>query len=121
LKHHWMEEMQHAQLDTLMVESIAASMDQTEIEKAIDGYLEIGGFLDNGLKQQTAFDLEALETSTNRTFSPAEREVFLSTQHQANRWTYLGSGMTHQNFLATLGQLSPEKRAMLESVAPTFC
>ena len=23
LKHHWMEEMQHAQLDTLMVETIA--------------------------------------------------------------------------------------------------
>jgi hypothetical protein len=121
LVHHWMEEMQHAQLDTLMVESIADGMPQTEIDKAIDGYLEIGGFLDNGLKQQAAFDLEALEASSGRVFSPAERDVFTTVQHQANRWTYLGSGMTHPNFLTTVGKLSASKRAMLENIAPTFC
>jgi len=121
LKHHWMEEMQHAQLDTLMVESIAEGMGQAAIEKAIDGYLEIGGFLDNGLKQQTAFDLEALEATMKHVLSPSEREAFMSVQHQANRWTYLGSGMTHPNFLDTVGKLSASKRQMLENVAPTFC
>ena len=34
LKHHWMEEMQHAQLDTLMVETIAENMSQAEIDEA---------------------------------------------------------------------------------------
>jgi hypothetical protein len=121
LVHHWMEEMQHAQLDTLMVESIAEGMPQTEIDKAIDGYLEIGGFLDNGLKQQTAFDLEALETAIKRPLSPSEREVFMVVQQQANRWTYLGSGMTHPNFLDTVRKLSPAKHQMLEDIAPTFC
>jgi hypothetical protein len=121
LKHHWMEEAQHAQLDTLMVESIAETMTPAEIDKAFDGYLEIGGFLDNGLKQQTAFDLEAFETGAKRTLSPSERDQFMALQHQANRWTYLGSGMTHKNFLDTLGRLSPGKRAMLEEIAPTFC
>ena len=121
LKHHWMEENQHAQLDTLMVESIAETMTQEEVDKAIDGYLEIGGFLDNGLKQQTAFDLEAFEAGSDRTLSSSEREHLMSLQHQANRWTYLGSGMTHKNFLETLGKLSPAKRVMLEEVAPAFC
>jgi len=121
LKHHWMEEAQHAQLDTLMVESIAETMTPAEIDKAFDGYLEIGGFLDNGLKQQTAFDLEAFETGAKRTLSPSELDQFMALQHQANRWTYLGSGMTHKNFLDTLGRLSPGKRAMLEEIAPTFC
>ena len=120
LKHHWMEEAQHAQLDTLMVESLAQAMTQPEIDKAVDGYVEIGVFLDNGLKQQTAFDLEAFEGSTKRMLTPAERESFMTLQHQANRWTYLGSGMTHKNFLFTLENISPAKRAMIEGIAPTF-
>jgi hypothetical protein len=121
LKHHWMEEMQHAQLDTLMCETIAANMSQAEIDEAVDGYLKIGGFLDEGLKQQTAFDLEAFEAAATRKLSAQDRETFSNVQHQANRWTYLGTGMTHKNFLETLGKLSPAKRTMIEGVAPNFC
>jgi P-aminobenzoate N-oxygenase AurF len=121
LQHHWMEEMQHAQLDTLMCETIAAGMTQAQIDEAVDGFLAIGGFLDEGLKQQTAFDLEAFEAAANGTLPPEEHETFMKVQHQANRWTYLGSGMTHPNFLKTLGELSPAKRKMIEGVAPNFC
>ncbi|MBS1790307.1 MAG: diiron oxygenase [Acidobacteria bacterium] len=122
LKHHWMEEAQHAKLDTLMVESLAAGCSTEEIEKAINEYLEIGGFLDGGLKMQTQFDLEAFERATNRKLTDKEREQFMIVQHQANRWTYLGSGITHPNFLATVEQLSPEARMRLETeVAPVFC
>jgi hypothetical protein len=121
LRHHWMEEMQHAQLDTVMCETIADGMSQAEIDEAVDGYLKIGAFLDDGLKQQTAFDLEALEAATKRPLSQEERDAFVSVQHQANRWTYLGTGMTHKNFLETLGKLSPAKRTMLEGIAPSFC
>jgi len=121
LKHHWMEEMQHAQLDTLMVEAIAQGMSQKDIDAAIDGYLAIGGFLDNGMSHQTKFDLEAFEAASGRVLEGAERERFLSSQHQANRWTYLGTGMTHKNFLETLGTLSPVKRTVIEGVAPSFC
>jgi len=121
LKHHWMEEMQHAQLDTVMVETLAEGMSREQIEEAFDGFLAIGTFLDDGLKQQTAFDLDAFEAATGRKLTSAERETFLTRQHQANRWTYLGTGMTHKNFLKTLGRLSPAKRALLEGVAPTFC
>lgn len=122
LKHHWMEESQHAKLDTLMVESLAAGCNEQEIEAAINGYLEIGGFLDGGLKMQTQFDMEALERVTGRTLTSDEREQFMAIQHQANRWTYLGSGMTHPNFLATVERLMPEARKRLEEeVAPMFC
>jgi P-aminobenzoate N-oxygenase AurF len=121
LKHHWMEEMQHAQLDTLMVETIAGTMNQAQIDEAIEGYLAIGGFLDEGLKQQTQFDLDAFMAAAGRILTDAEQGEFLLVQHQANRWTYLGSGMTHPNFLGTLGQLSPAKCGMIESMAPNFC
>ena len=121
LRHHWMEEAQHAKLDTLMVEAIAAGMSPEEIMKGVDGYLDIGGFLDGGMKQQTELDLAALERAIGRELTPAQRERFLTVQHQANRWTYLGTGMTHGSFLDTLGRLSPAARAKIESVAPAFC
>jgi hypothetical protein len=121
LKHHWMEEMQHAQLDTMMVETLSEKMNQAQIDEAVDGYVDIGMFIDGGLKQQTAFDLEALEVATGRTLSHQNRLDFMTAQHQANRWTYLGSGMTHKNFLETLGRLSPAKRKMIEEIAPSFC
>src|SRR5678816_2698668 len=49
LKHHWMEEAQHAKLDTLMVKTIGDACSERERAQAIEGYLEIGGMLDAGL------------------------------------------------------------------------
>ncbi len=121
LKNHWLEEAQHAKLDTLMVEAIADGMSAAEIEKAVDEYLEIGGFLDEGVRQQTLFDLEAFERATGRKLNDAEREDFISVQHQSNRWTYLGTGMTHPKFLETVGKLNPGQRKRLEEIAPVFC
>jgi len=121
LKHHWMEEAQHAKLDTLMVEALAEGRSEAELEKALDEYLEIGGFLDAGLRQQAEFNLENLQRSTGRTLTEDERAEFMTKQHQALRWTFLGSGMTHANFQATLERLSPALRQRLEQVAPVFC
>ncbi|MEP7273413.1 MAG: hypothetical protein ABI882_18075, partial [Acidobacteriota bacterium] len=121
LKHHWMEEAQHARLDTLMVEAIAEGRNRGQLEQAINEYLEIGAFLDDGLKQQTEFDIEAFELATDRKLHLAERETMREAQLQANRWTYLGSAMTHPNFLATLEDLMPEARTRIEQIAPAFC
>ncbi|HEY0365919.1 MAG TPA: diiron oxygenase [Pyrinomonadaceae bacterium] len=121
LKHHWMEEAQHAKLDVLMVEALADGRSRKEIMQAVEEYLEIGAFIDDGLKSQTQFDLEAFERATGRTLTTSESEKFVAVQLQANRWTYLGSGMTHPNFLATLQNLLPEARERIEQVAPLFC
>ncbi len=120
LKHHWMEEMQHAQLDTLMVEAIASGMSGAEIEAAIDGYWKIGGFLDDGLKQQTLFDLAAWEAAARRTLNGQERQRFIDVQHQANRWTYLGSGMSHPKFVEMMGMLNKDKQRVLLDTVPMF-
>ncbi|HEX6279263.1 MAG TPA: hypothetical protein VFZ49_04530, partial [Pyrinomonadaceae bacterium] len=121
LKNHWLEEAQHAKLDTRMVEDLAAGMSAEDIESAVDGYLDIGGFLDQGVKQQALFDLEAFEAATGRVLTDEEREKFVEVQHQANRWTYIGTGMTHPKFLETLEKLDPKQRERIEAVAPTFC
>jgi len=51
LKNHWLEEAQHAKLDTLMIESLADGLSAENIEKAVDELLKIGGIFDDGFKQ----------------------------------------------------------------------
>lgn len=121
LKHHWIEEAQHAKLDTLMVEDIAAELSPAEIEAGVEGYLALGAFFDAGLRSQTELNLGAFERHVGRTLDAVAREAFVKGQHQALRWTYLGSGMTHPQFGAALTALSPQARASVEAVAPAFC
>jgi hypothetical protein len=121
LKHHWVEEVQHAKLDTLMVESLAAGRDEDGIMQGVDEYLAIGGFIDGALKQQVEFDLDSLERAIGSRLSEAEKEEFRRVQLQANRWTYLGTGMTHERVLETLGSLTPKARRKVESVSSAFC
>jgi hypothetical protein len=121
LKHHWMEEVQHAKLDTLMVEAMAETYTESQIDAAVGEYLEIGGFLDGGLKQQVQFDLDVFTRATGRTLNEEEKNEFLREQLQANRWTYLGSAMTHERVLATFESLSPSARKRIEEIAPAFC
>jgi hypothetical protein len=120
LKHHWMEESQHAKLDTLMVQAISEVCSDQERADAIDGYLEIGGMIDAGLMQQVQFDLESLKRATGRVFTSEETERFVTVQQSAVRWTFLGSGMSHGKFLTTAELLKPGSRARLEQVAPLF-
>lgn len=120
LLHHWMEEHQHAQLDAQLVALIAANMSRSEIEAAIDGYLALGAFFDSGLKTQVGYDLEALERATGRRLDPAERKQAFEVQLQANRWTFIGSGMSHPRFLESLGRLDPERRSEVAAIAMEF-
>jgi len=120
LKHHWMEEAQHAKLDVLIVEALAAQRTPAQVTRALDEYLEIGAFLDAGLGQQVEFDLATLEHLTGRLFTAAEGRQFAVVQTQALRWTYLGSGMTHPRFLESVGNLGPGLRERIEEVAPAF-
>jgi hypothetical protein len=121
LKHHWIEEVQHAKLDTLMVESLAANRSEAERMRGVDEYIEIGGFIDGGLKQQVEFDLNSFEQATGRRLTEAETEEFRRVQLRANRWTYLGTGMTHEKVLETIAWLTPEARKKVESISPAFC
>lgn len=120
LRHHWMEESQHAKLDSLMVQAICEACTEQERAQAIDGYLEIGGMLDSGLMQQVKFDFEALKRATGRAFTPEETDRFFTVQQQATRWTFLGTGMSHNNFLTVAELVKPGARAQLEQIAPLF-
>ncbi|HYJ90830.1 MAG TPA: diiron oxygenase [Pyrinomonadaceae bacterium] len=120
LRNHWMEEAQHAKLDTRMVEHLAEGLTAEQIEKAVDGFFSIGELLDNGLKQQTEFELEAFELATGRTLTENERKVFRERQLQSNRWTFIGTGMVNQKFLQTMDRLGVAQRKRINEAAPIF-
>ena len=77
--------------------------------------------LSGGLAQQVQFDLESLERATGRTLTDEQKKTFVDVQQQAVRWTFLGSGMTHPNFLDTVERLKTGARATVEKTAPAFC
>jgi len=117
MKHHWMEEAQHAKLDTLIVDALAEGRSEFEIDQAIDDVFEIATFLDEGFKMQAGLNLDALEQAIGRT---VDRDSILPQQHQAARWTYLGSGMVHERFEATLKAMSPRAARRIAEAAPIF-
>jgi hypothetical protein len=118
MRNHWIEEAQHAKLDTLIVDALAEGRSEEEIERALDGFFEIGAFLDKGLEAQAGFNLDALEKVIGRKLD--DREAILAQQHQAARWTYIGSGMVHERFKATLEAISPRAAARVAEAAPLF-
>lgn len=121
LKHHWMEESQHAKLDALVFYELAEKAGPDGVMQAVDEFLQIGAFIDGGLGEQVKLDLAALEAVIGRQLTEAQRVQFLGQQHQAQRWTFLGSALVNQGFLKALGEVSPEGRSRLQEVAPVFC
>ena len=118
LKNHWVEEAQHAKLDTLIVDALAVGKTEEQVQKSIDEFFEIGGFLDDGLKQQAAFNLDALEKAIGRRLE--DREALEAHLHQAARWTYIGSGMVHERFQDTLNAISRRAAERIAEAAPVF-
>jgi hypothetical protein len=118
MKHHWMEEAQHAKIDTLIVEALAEGKTEAEIQSAMDDFFAIGAFLDGGLASQTKLNLDALEKVIGSKLQ--NRELIEQQQHQAARWTFVGSGMVHQRFREILGSISPAALARIDEAAPAF-
>jgi hypothetical protein len=121
LRCHWMEEAQHAKLDTLIVEALGERCTAEERARALDGYLAIGGILAGGVAQQLELDIAAFERKTGRVLTPGERAQVQAVQLPANHYTYLGSGMLHAKFQRSLAALGPELLRRVQEVAPAFC
>src|SRR5262244_1550804 len=117
LKHHWLEESQHAKLDTLVVDTLADSVSPEQIEAAVDDYMDIGKMLDAGLAAQIQLDLESLQKAIGRTLSSDEKAEIAAAQTRAYRWTFLLSGMTHPNFDKSLRELTARGHARVAQLA----
>ena len=121
LKHHWMEEANHAKLDTLMVQALGESCSLEERMSAFGQYLDLGMFIDQGLAAQLDLNLDAFSRATQRKLTDAQWTEVRDVQRRAMRWTYIGSGITHPMFLESVEGLDPSLRRKAEEVGPAFC
>jgi len=116
-EHHWMEESQHAKIDTLIVDKLASAVDPSKIELAIDDYANIGALIDGGLTAQVELDLESLQRAIGRPLLASDKAEIRAAQQASYRQTFLVSGMTHPNFQKTLRELSERGSERVGEVA----
>src|SRR5215831_9412561 len=106
VRYHWMDEAQHAKIDSLLIDEIVREVSADDREKAIDELLELGGAVDGLLSQQADLDLESLEKAIGRTLSEKDREEIKRNTLRAYRWTFLVSGLEHPNFVKIVSELT---------------
>jgi len=117
LRYHWMDESQHARIDSLLIAELCDEISAADREKAIDELLDLGGAVDGLLSQQADLDIDSLERATGRTFDEAERSEIVRHTLRAYRWTFLVSGLEHPSFVTIVSELTRDGRAKLEAAA----
>lgn len=120
LKHHWLEEAQHAKLDTLITEQIGSQLSPRQRHAAIEEYLQLAAKLRDLLDVQLGLDLDSFERARQHALPAHEREQLRAQQTEYVRWTFLGSGMTHPQLLATVNDLSADGAARVRAIAEPF-
>jgi hypothetical protein len=120
LRNHWVEECQHARLDGLMLAEMVSDKTSGEVEAAVGQYLEMVAFFDGGFREQAKLDCAAFESAAGRKLADDDRDSFLSVQHQALRWTFLGSAMRNHNFIRAIGCLGDSTVRKVYEGSATF-
>jgi hypothetical protein len=117
LKYHWLDEAQHAKMDTLLIAELVADLPLAAREAAVDELLELGGAIAGLLQQQIALNIDALEVATGRVFTESERQEIGARTLHAWRWTFLVSGLEHPNVVRLVGDITREGPAKIRQAA----
>jgi hypothetical protein len=117
VKYHWLDEAQHAKLDSLMMEEIVGPLSLAEREHAVEELLELGGAIDGLLAQQAALDVESLRRATGRPFTDAERAEIAASLQRGYRWTFIVSGLTHPTFMKIVAELTEQGPSRIAAAA----
>jgi hypothetical protein len=107
LRHHWMEESQHARLDALELDKLLDAADPAQIATCFDEYVGLLDAFDGLLLAQSKLDVQTLGDALGQTFTEADTETIVRSQHMAYRNTFLVAGMTNKSFLETVKMISP--------------
>jgi hypothetical protein len=117
LRYHWLDEAQHAKIDTMLIAETVEGMAMSEREAAIDEVLELGGAIDGLLQQQIGMNIDALEAVSLRTFTATERAEIAAKTLRAWRWTFLVSGLQHPNVVKLIDEITVQGPAKIRAAA----
>lgn len=107
LRHHWMEEAQHARLDALEIDKLLEGTSPEQIGACFGDYIDVLDIFDGLLLTQSKFDLQTLSGALGKTFSETDAHAIVASQHAAYRNTFLVSGMTNRSFEEIVKTISP--------------
>jgi len=117
---HWTEEAQHARIDTLELEALAATMTDGEIRDAVDEFVDMLRTLSDVVQTQDQMDLETFERAIGRSFPAGKREDLLRAMHKEYLWAFIVSGLEHRAFQRTYTALVPEGAPTVFDLSENF-
>jgi hypothetical protein len=120
LKHHWLEESQHARIDALELDKLVSDAPAEAIDIGFKDYLDLLDAVDGLVGMQAAMDVEAFRRVAGREISPELAQRITAAQHAAYRTTFLVMGMRNRIFVETMGKLSPSRTKEIASKAAAF-
>ncbi len=104
---HWIEEAQHAKLDTLEINHMTADMTPHMLQGELDAFLELCEQVELQLHRQAELDVLNMGDALGRGFSIEEKETLGSAIFATYRHAFIGMGLTHPVFLKLVNSLVP--------------
>jgi hypothetical protein len=117
LKHHWLEEAQHARIDALELDKLLEDADEAAISKAFEDYFSLIDAFDGLLASQSEMDVTTLSRALGRAIDGAQAKSIIASQHAAYRYTFLVSGMRNPQFVSTVEKISSQQAKRLDARA----
>jgi hypothetical protein len=114
LRHHWMEEAQHARIDTLLLEEMIEGYPEPAREQALRGYLDLLERFDELLANQVDLDVEAL-TSVVGSLAGPTRDRLRTNQRASYREVFLRAGIEHPRVQAFIRRHFGGQHSSLEA------
>lgn len=119
LRCHWLEEAQHARIDTLLLEKMAHERNDAERERALSGYVALLELLDGALRKQVDLDIEAFGRAGG-SLTEAGRERWRQQQTLAYQDAFLAAGLHHPRFRGVVDRFIAAPGQRLQSLAERF-
>lgn len=119
LKYHWLEEAQHARMDSLEIQKIMAKTPEA-LDSALTEYAELLAALQGTLSHQLALDIQTFERAAERSFTEEERKEIREVQERSYVWGFIGMGMKSPLFLSRLRDISPAAEQRILELAPLY-
>ena len=119
LRFHWVEEAQHARLDTLLIEDAVASRSDAERRAGLDAYVRIVEGLAGVLGQQVELDIEAF-VRAGGSLAPTQRDAWRGRQTAAYHEAFLHAGVIHPRFRAVVDRHFDKSGEVLTRLADRF-
>lgn len=116
LRHHWMEEAQHARIDMLLLEEMIEGYGEHQRERALRGYLSLLERMDGLLATQVELDMDARRHVIGELRGP-DRDRLRADQHASYRDVFLRAGIDHPRVRAFIDKRFGGQRDRIEAEA----